>query len=175
MYLYLTMIGTNLRARKKEPRENTCAFRKDGNWAHMSIGLKQHRPTPSPQHMCPLRTWNWIGPSWDIEIGCKDTVCMGFQRQHEKKKNVKYLTLLKLYWNHNFVYMGLGFLGGSGINNLPANAGDMGSISGPRRSLGEGNDYPLQYFCLGNPINRGAWRYVKESDTASGPSNNNFS
>ena len=36
--------------------------------------------------------------------------------------------------------------------NLPANAGDMGSIPGWGRSPGEGNGYPLQYSCLGNPM-----------------------
>ena len=36
------------------------------------------------------------------------------------------------------------------------NAGDPGSIPGPGRSLGEGN--PLQYCCLGNLIDRGAWQ-----------------
>ena len=52
-----------------------------------------------------------------------------------------------------------GFPGGSVLKNLPANAagaGDAGSIPGLGRSLGEGNDNPLQYSCLGNPINRGA-------------------
>ena len=37
-------------------------------------------------------------------------------------------------------------------------AWDAGSIPGSGRSLGEGNDYPLQYSCLENPIDRGAWR-----------------
>ena len=50
-----------------------------------------------------------------------------------------------------------GFSGGSVVKNLPANAGDMGSIPGSGRSPGEGNDNPLQYSCLGNPMNRGAW------------------
>ena len=36
-------------------------------------------------------------------------------------------------------------------------AGDPGSISGSRRSPGEGNGNPLQYSCLGNPMDRGAW------------------
>ena len=36
-------------------------------------------------------------------------------------------------------------------------AGDLGSIPGLGRSLGEGNDNPLQYYCLGNPMDRGAW------------------
>ena len=38
------------------------------------------------------------------------------------------------------------------------NAGDMGLIPGSERSSGEGNDYPLQYSCLGNPMDRGAWQ-----------------
>ena len=48
--------------------------------------------------------------------------------------------------------------GGSLVKNLPANAGDVGSISGSGRSPGEGNDNPLQYFCLENSMDRGAWR-----------------
>ena len=40
------------------------------------------------------------------------------------------------------------FPDGSVIKNLPANAGDMGSISGLGRSPGEGDDNPLQYSCL---------------------------
>ena len=37
------------------------------------------------------------------------------------------------------------------------NAGDLGSIPGSRRSPGEGNGNPLQYSCLENPMDRGAW------------------
>ena len=51
-----------------------------------------------------------------------------------------------------------GFLGGSVVKNLPANAGDKGSISGLGRSPGEGNGNPLQYSCLENSMDRGAWR-----------------
>ena len=46
------------------------------------------------------------------------------------------------------------------VKNLPTNAGDpedMSSIPRLRRSPGEGNSNPLQYSCLGNPIDRGAW------------------
>jgi len=46
------------------------------------------------------------------------------------------------------------------VKNSPANsgdAGDMGSIPGLGRSPGGGNGSPLQYSCLGNPIDRGAW------------------
>ena len=56
------------------------------------------------------------------------------------------------------------------VKNLPANAGDMGSIPGSGRSAGEANGNPLQYSCPGNPMDRGAWWAIvhgvtKESDT----------
>ena len=52
----------------------------------------------------------------------------------------------------------LGFPSGSLVMNSPASAGDMGLIPGSERCPGEGNDNPLQYPCLGNPMNRGAWQ-----------------
>ena len=52
----------------------------------------------------------------------------------------------------------LGFPGDSVLKNPPVKAGDAGSIPGPGRSPGEGNGNPLQYSCLGNPMERGAWR-----------------
>ena len=55
----------------------------------------------------------------------------------------------------------MGFPGGSVVKNLPANAGDtggVGSISGSGKSPGGGNDSPLEYSCLGNPMNRRARR-----------------
>ena len=54
-----------------------------------------------------------------------------------------------------------GFPGGTVVKNLPANAGDaedMGSIPVSGRSPGEGNGNLLQYSCLENPMDRGAWR-----------------
>ena len=53
------------------------------------------------------------------------------------------------------------------VKNLPADAGDMGLIPGSRRSPEEG--MALWYSCLGNPLDRGAWRatvhgVAKESD-----------
>ena len=55
----------------------------------------------------------------------------------------------------------IGFPSGSVLKNPLANAGDagdMGLISGLGRSPGVGNGNPFQYSCLGNPIDRGAWR-----------------
>ena len=48
------------------------------------------------------------------------------------------------------------FLGGSLVKNPPANVQDAGSILGSGRSL-EGNGNPLQYSCLGNPMDKGDW------------------
>ena len=48
-------------------------------------------------------------------------------------------------------------LGGSAVKNLPPNTGDTGSSPGLGRSPGGGNGNPLQYSCLENPMDRGAW------------------
>ena len=55
------------------------------------------------------------------------------------------------------------------VNNPPANAGDAGLVPRSRRSPGVGYGNPLQYSCLGNPMDRGAWwaavhRVTKELD-----------
>ena len=52
---------------------------------------------------------------------------------------------------------GGGFPGGAVVKNLSANTGDTGSIPGLGRSPGGGDGNPLQYSCLGNPLDRGAW------------------
>ena len=64
----------------------------------------------------------------------------------------------------------LGFPDGSVIKNPPANTGDVGLILELGRSPGEGNGNPVQHFCLGNPMDRGAWQatvhgVAKDSDT----------
>ena len=53
--------------------------------------------------------------------------------------------------------------GGSGVKNPSANAGNVGLIPGLGKSSGEGNGNPLQYSCLGNPVDRGdCWTAVYE-------------
>ena len=56
-----------------------------------------------------------------------------------------------LDWSLGFPYSSVG-------KESACNAGDLGSIPGCGRSPGEGNDNPLQYSCLENPMDRGAWR-----------------
>ena len=52
----------------------------------------------------------------------------------------------------------VGFPGDSNGEESACNAGDLGSIPGLGRSPGEWNGNPLQYPCLDNPMDRGAWQ-----------------
>ena len=66
----------------------------------------------------------------------------------------------RLYVQQKVTILIQGFPGRAMVNNLPANAGearDSGSIPGLGRSPGEGDGNPLQYSCLENPMDRGAW------------------
>ena len=57
--------------------------------------------------------------------------------------------------------------GGSDGKASVYNVGDTGLIPGLGRSPGEGNGSPLQYFCLGNPADRGAWQATGHGFTKS--------
>ena len=64
----------------------------------------------------------------------------------------------------------MGFPGGTSGKNPPANSGnirDTGSIPGSGRSPGGGHGNPLQYSCLENPMDRGAWRATVHRDVKS--------
>ena len=61
----------------------------------------------------------------------------------------------------------VGFLCGSVVKDSPANAGNLGSIPGSVRSPGEGNGNTLQYPCMGNPMDRGAWKALIHGVTKS--------
>ena len=56
-----------------------------------------------------------------------------------------------------FISLFTDFPGGSEGKAYVYNAGDLGSIPGLGRSPGEGNGNPIQYYCLENPTDRGAW------------------
>ena len=64
------------------------------------------------------------------------------------------------------------------VRNPPADAEDMGLIPGSERPPEKGNGNPLQYSCLGNPIDREVWQaavhgVVKESNTTERLNENN--
>ena len=61
----------------------------------------------------------------------------------------------------------LGFPGGSDDKESACNAGDLGSIPGLKGYPGRGHGNPLQYSCLENPTNRGAWQAVVHGVTKS--------
>ena len=74
------------------------------------------------------------------------------------------------YFFHWYVHLDNKQFGGSVVKNLPANAGDTGSIPGFGGSPGEGNGNPLQYTYLENPKERESWwvtvnGVAKETDT----------
>ena len=54
----------------------------------------------------------------------------------------------------------LGFPGGSDSKESARKAGDLGSVPGLGRSPGEGNGNPVQYSCLENSMDRGAWQAI---------------
>ena len=65
-------------------------------------------------------------------------------------------------YTHTYIHMNadiyhVGFPSGTLVKNPLANEGDAGSILGSGRSPGEGIGNPLQYFCLKNPMDSGAW------------------
>ena len=57
-----------------------------------------------------------------------------------------------------YIHICIGFPGGSLVKNSPASAGNASSIHESGSSPGEGNGNPLQYPCLGNPMDRGTYQ-----------------
>ena len=86
----------------------------------------------------PLTHTDWVPEHMGLTDGCTVLAC--------------------LIYTNTLIYMGLP--SGSVVKNLPANAWDardMDIIPGSERFPGEGNGNPLQYSCLENPMDRGAW------------------
>jgi len=77
---------------------------------------------------------------------------------HYKRENRLYFSWQNLKYTKNREKKNRGsFPGGSEVKASACNVGDMGSIPGLGRSPGEGNGNPLQYSCLENPMDGGAW------------------
>ena len=72
-------------------------------------------------------------------------------------EDTSYCPWLLELWLHGCIYLSkskLGFPGGSEVENGVGDSGGMASIPGSRRSPGEGNGHPLQFSCLGSPMDR---------------------
>ena len=98
--------------------------------------------TSNPYFLYIFNGFNLMGK---LKIDSKTTTCKILKDNH---------TLLGLPWwlsNKEFA----------------CNIGDLGSIPGSGRSLGEGNGNPLQYSCLENPMDRGAWQAAVHGVTKS--------
>ena len=86
-----------------------------------------------------------------------DAVTSAKMTQYRKERHMWYhwdRKFVKGSWGINYEGICVGIPGGTRVQNLPANAGDVkdaGSIPGSGRSPGEGNDNPLHYSCLENP------------------------
>ena len=130
--------------------------------------------------MASLTRWTWIWASsgswwWPGKAGVLQ--CMGLQRvRHnwvtELNWVLKQQTYFSQFWRLReseimvrflvktlfLIYRWPFFPGGTVVKNPPPKAGDSGSVPGLGRSPGEGNGNPLQYFCLENPVDWGAWQ-----------------
>ena len=88
------------------------------------------------------------------------------------KRSLGTITTIFFFFNHQTPFQGKicvfeGFPGDLVGKNLPANAGDTGSIPGSGRCPGGGNGNPHQYSCLGNAMERGAWQATVHGVTKS--------
>ena len=98
--------------------------------------------------------WRFLLVSWN----CWETKWLRTAGKNAKEQLTdNFMTFQSYWWKIKGLSSWEGFPGGSAVENLPASAGDVGSIPGSGRSPGEGNGNPLQYSCLGNPMDRGTW------------------
>ena len=112
------------------------------------------------------RLWNQAENAWDLRSGKSSYVTLGrllilrltFLFCKLGTKIVSGIGLLRRL--KTFTQVRYGFPGDSVVKNLPANAGDLGSVSGSGRSPGEGNGNPLQFSCPEDSTDRGDWRPV---------------
>ena len=96
------------------------------------------------------------------EVGMEITSVFMPEKSHGQRSLEGYssgVAKVRHDWSHTHsVELGMFGLLCSAVKNLPTNAGDAGLISGLGRSPEGGNVNLLQYSCLGNPMDRGAWQ-----------------
>ena len=105
-----------------------------------------HHPPPSAPAPVPPNTPHW-SPFPKSYLPPTTSLCLSQNNLLQRQP----------HWYNSSIY-GLAFPGGSVVKNPPANARKAGLIPGSGRSPGEGNGDPLQFSCLENPMDRGAWQ-----------------
>ena len=102
---------------------------------------------------CTLLTLQWACVNeWSLKLHCMKQVMSPTLWFHSYLTRLMAKTLLGVYTG-----LTMDFSGGSDGKASACNAGDLASVPGLRRPPGEGNGNPLQYSCLENPMDRGAW------------------
>ena len=104
--------------------------------------------------------WTIFIPFWKTLIHQHPQQCYLFLWLSHLRKTSPWSSRCHLLYQHGVLFLrnSLNWKGG-GSDGKPSvcNAGDLGLIPGLGRSPGEGNDSPLQYSCLENPMDSGAW------------------
>ena len=107
----------------------------------------------------PGQWWRW--PKWlDSRIFCRESWPRVPDRLKGGREEESFILCLNLNRNYPFP-------GGSEGKESACKVGDLGLIPGSGRSPGGRNGNPLQYSCLENPMDRGAWRATVYGDTQS--------
>ena len=139
--------------------ERNLAFSPKGikgtSWSIIKLRERKGRQW-LPTGLKKSRSSNWVNLSSTTnaaapEPACKTGVVISLCSDFHGLESLKALICVLFY---HF----LGFPGVSDGKEFACNAGDSSSIPGSGRSPGGGNGNPLQYSCLGNPMDRGAWR-----------------
>ena len=97
-----------------------------------------------------------INEFWDILMSFNSYKNINFRAK--SMKHHKEVLKIKVSLSCSYFSLQESFPSGPDDKDSSCNAGDQGPIHGSGRSPGEGNGNPLQYSCLENPIDRGAWQ-----------------
>ena len=106
-------------------------------------------------HMLQLKIQHAIIKTEYNQINDLKKLC--YLYKHIKKKTPCCSKCGPWHSSHSLIWKLLGFPSGSESKDSACNSEDLGSICGSGRSPGEGNDNPLKYSCLEDPMDRGAW------------------
>ena len=103
----------------------------------------------------PTNTQDWSLLGWSDWISSQSKGLSGVFSNTRVEKHQFFSSVLSFLYSPTLTT--IYFPGDSDVKASAYNTGDLGSIPGSGRSPGEGNGNPLQYSCLKNPMDRGAW------------------